>query len=323
MSILVTGVAGFLGLHVTEALLDRGDVVVGVDDREGSGTPYLDDARRRRLDGRPGLRLVDGSITDRVTVVAVAEAEGDGLTAVVHLVDQGGGRWPEDPGRLLAGRALRHLAVLDLCAERLPGLAHLVYVGIDDERSGRDGGAAAPDRMPSVEALLSRAVARCHGLAQSGLLLPWTFGPWGQPDETCYILADAIAADRTIGVPDPDIEGRGPLYVDDAVAAILTTLDRPPAGETPHRIWEPCAAEAAGVGRIVGAIERALGRAARRGPPIAAPGPADVRPPPPAGDLDWRPAVPLDDAVARFVAWHGEWHASVDPDPQDLLAAAD
>lgn len=301
MSVLVTGVAGFVGLHVAEALLARGETVVGIDDLNEAYDPALKEARLRRLVGRERFAFLAGDVADPVCLADWAERRGDETTGIVHLAALAPRRWPrhgpvESGHRRLAG----HLALLDLC-HRLPGLRHLVYA-LPCPPLGKGG------LRPDAEAILSAAFARLHGIPQTGLRLHGVYGPWSRPDTLCHVLADAIAAGRPV-----TLDGSGPpvrlAFVGDVAAAIAAALSDPPRpqGGAPHRVIEP-PTEPVGMGRLVDLIEGALGQpATRRWRMAVADEPAPSREPePPDGAQGPSPATSLEEGIARFAAWHRE-----------------
>ena len=319
MTILVTGIAGFIGMHVADALLRRGETVVGVDDLNASYDPSLKEARLRHLGRYAGLRVRHGDLADAAVTAALADELGGAVTAVVHLAAHVAPPWSvRAPGDRIRRRLEHHLAVLDLCRDRLlPGLKHLLYaVPEHDPVAGPPacipGGAEDP-----VEQTLSRGYARCHGLPQTMLRLGSIYGPWGRPDMDYFIIADAIDARRPVILPEPDPGRPVPLHVDAAVAAVLAAIDRPPTleGDGLHRAIEIAAAERMPVERLVKAIEETSGRTARRlRVPVDAGGdmqgsePVPGQPDPPS-TIDPSAAIGLEEGVARFVAWHREWLA--------------
>ena len=274
MSILVTGAAGFLGLHVAEALLARGETVTGVDTGEAGGDPSLQAARLQRLDGWPGFTFVP----IRLTADAL---QGFEITGVVHLAA---------PVAQVCG----HLQVLDWCLGRLPVLRHLVYAS------------AAPDD------LLGRAYARLHRLPQTGLRIGEIYGPWGEAEAPYFALADAIVAGRPVTLTAN--AALRLLYVDDAVAGILAALDHPPPdAPTPHRVLDLAGGAPVELEWLVTVLEDSFGRQVERRyaewpsqvSSDQAPNLADTE-----AALAWRPSTGIEAGAAAFARWHRQYYGA-------------
>src|ERR1700709_321353 len=126
MKVLVTGCAGFIGYHVAEALLARGDTVVGGDNLNDYYDVRLKQARLDRLRQRAGFAFQHTDISDKAAVGALMAAHPD-IAGIVHLAAQAGVRHSlVDPYAYVQSNVMGHLVVLE-AARRLPGLQHLVY----------------------------------------------------------------------------------------------------------------------------------------------------------------------------------------------------
>lgn len=309
--VLVTGAAGFLGMHVASTLLLRGLPVYGVDNLNPAYNPALKQARLRELERHAGFRFVRADLADDAAIATLAGEIGGELDGVAHLaVDDGAGPGPGtrlDP----LTRALEvHLAVLELCRQRLPNLRHLVYAGPTPGEALPDGAGAAADR---ARGLVSLAYARVHGLPQTRLDLPDLYGPWGRPDSAYHVLADAVAADRVA-----DRAGSTPLalaYVEDVAAAVAAALARPPdIGEnrTPHGAYTLAALERIDPRRLARLLAAAIGHGepARDGDAVTLGTPEEDAPEDDAAfrDLEWRPTTGLEEGLRRFAAWHKAWY---------------
>jgi UDP-glucuronate 4-epimerase len=311
MSVLVTGVAGFIGMHVAEALLARGEAVVGIDTLDAAYDPALKAARLRRLVAHERFAFVRGDAGDPVCLADWAERRGGEATGIVHLAVSSRSRWPlrrplEDARRRLSG----HLVLLELC-RRLPLLRHLVYALPCPpllETEHRRSAGERHELRPDAEAILSRAFARLHRIPQTGLRLGGVYGPWSRPDTLCHVLADAIAAGRPVSLREGGRQLRL-AFVGDVAARIVAALDRPPASEggMPHRLLDLTGQEPVEVEWLVTLLEDALGgevekrwqpapagEAGQGGDEAAAPAPP---PGTPAG-------IGIEEGIARFAAWY-------------------
>lgn len=304
MTVLVTGVSGFLGPHVAEALLARGDAVLGVADVERGGDPALRKARLDRLVGHPGFRLAGCTLDEHDAMSDLLRFAGDEIVASIHLRPHEAAQPGRFPGKLRAAEPLaRHLSFLELCGEHLRGLRHLVYVRHDRPSAGviRD----------DAEMLVSKAWSRVHGLPQTGVRLIDTYGPWGDPPMPLWVALDAIVAGRPV-----PIEGMAPqrlLCVDDAASGVLAILDRPPERQLiglPHRTYDLTGPEEVSPTRMVDWLRLALVDPSEVAEPAGRSviGGADGDDAAGAVDLEWRPATAPYQGIRRFVAWHRDWH---------------
>jgi UDP-glucuronate 4-epimerase len=301
MSVLVTGTAGFLGCHVAEFLLARGEAVLGVDDLNEAYDPALKEARLRRLEGRPGFAFARGDVADPAFLGAWADRHGSSVTGIVHLAVGRSRRGLVDPRETAWRRIAGHLALLALCRHRLPDLRHLVYAEPDECASWHRWG------LRDAELILGSAYARLYRVPQTALRLASVYGPWCRPDAACQVMADAILAGRPVTLEEEEGPWLRLAYVADVAARIVAALDDPPGrdGHVPHRLVELGADRSVTAGRLLDLLENALGRTVeRRWRPAVAGGPA----PEEAEAATALPVTGLEAGIARFAAWHREHH---------------
>ncbi len=319
MTILLTGAAGFIGSHVAEALLARGDRVVGIDNLNTYYDPRLKLARLERLRERPGFSFCQADVSDRAAMEAVAAAHPD-TAAIVHLAAQAGVRHSlVDPYAYVQSNVMGHLVVLE-AARRMKGLRHLVYAstssvyGANTEMPFRE-----TDRVDTpmslyaatkrADELMSHAYAHLFALPQTGLRFFTVYGPWGRPDMAYYSFARAIVAGEPITLYDEGRLKRDFTYVDDIVAGVVGALDKPPAAGA--RILNIGNHRGEEVRTLVSLLEDALGRSAII---RFAPRPAvDVEETFAAVDAisaltGFLPQTPLSLGIPRFVTWFRQWH---------------
>jgi len=319
--VLVTGVAGFIGMHVAEALLHRGDAVIGIDNINSYYDIALKEARLARLLGRPGFTFHRMDVSDRSALHTLIGAE-QGIDRIVHLAAQAGVRHSMiDPYAYVQANVMGHLVVQE-AARLLPRLRHLVYAssssvyGANQRLPFRESDPV--DHPMSLYAatkraneLMGYAYAHLFGLPQTGLRFFTVYGPWGRPDMAYYGFARAIVGGEPITVYDGGRLKRDFTYIDDIVAGVLGALDRPPDGPSPARLLNIGNHRAEEVGTLVGLLERALGRRAvirEANRPSA-----DVEET--FADIDaiaaltgFAPRTSLSDGISRFVAWFRSYH---------------
>ncbi len=320
MAVLVTGAAGFIGYHVAEALLARGEDVIGLDELNAYYDPRLKQARLDRLAGRPGFRFVKGDIADEE---ALADAAGQGtIDRIVHLAAQAGVRYSiENPRAYVRSNLVGHVNVLELARGLGAGLKHLVYASSSSVYGGNDKAPFAEtdavEKPVSLYAatkradeLMSHTYSHLYGMPQTGLRFFTVYGPWGRPDMAYWLFTAALLEGRPIDVFAGGVLTRDFTYIDDIVAGILKVLDGPP-GEGTHRLYNIGNSNPVSVNDFIATLERLTDKAAIRNELPMQPG--DVRATHAdtsalERDYGFRPSTPLDEGLARFVAWYRGWN---------------
>ncbi len=322
MKVLVTGCAGFIGYHVVEALLARGDEVVGVDSLNDYYDVRLKQARLDRLRAHAGFGFHRVDVSDKDAMGRVV-ADHDDIAGIVHLAAQAGVRHSlVDPYAYVQANVMGHLVVLE-AARRLPGLKHLVYAstssvyGSNTEMPFRE-----TDRVDSpvslyaatkrADELMSHAYAHLFGLPQTGLRFFTVYGPWGRPDMAYFSFANAIVAGEPITLYDEGRLRRDFTYIDDIVAGVVGSLDQPP--EDPHvpRLLNIGNHRVEEVRELVRLLEVALGRKAiiRSAPRPSVDVEATYASVKAIGALTgFAPTTALSLGIPRFVAWFEAWRA--------------
>ena len=320
MKVLVTGCAGFIGYHVAEALLTRGDTVLGADNLNDYYDVRLKEARLARLRERPGFSFYRVDISDKQAVGDMVAGHGD-ISQIVHLAAQAGVRHSlVDPYAYVQANVMGHLVVLE-AARRLPGLRHLVYAstssvyGLNDSLPFRE-----TDRVDTpvslyaatkrADELMSHAYAHLFGLPQTGLRFFTVYGPWGRPDMAYFSFAQSIMAGEPITLYDEGRLKRDFTYIDDIVAGILGSLDRPPEDAAIPRLLNIGNHRVEEVRELVRLLEEALGRKAtvRSAPRPSVDVEATFASVEAIGALTgFSPSTPLSVGIPRFVRWFEQW----------------
>jgi UDP-glucuronate 4-epimerase len=322
VTILLTGAAGFIGYHVAEVLLARGERVIGIDNLNDYYDVRLKRARLQQLEERGrGFEFHQIDVSDREAVHGLVSAN-NGVDTIVHLAAQAGVRHSlSDPYAYVRSNVMGHLVMLE-AARLLPALRHLVYASSSSvygasqvvpfsEADRADTPLSVYAATKRADELLSHAYAHLHGLPQTGLRFFTVYGPWGRPDMAYYSFALAIVAGQPITLYEGGTLRRDFTYIDDIVAGVLGCLDRPPDGSLPTRVLNIGNHRSEPVSRLVELLEQALGR---RAIVRTAPRPrSDVTET--FASLDgiaaltgFVPSVSLDDGIPRFAAWFRAWH---------------
>jgi UDP-glucuronate 4-epimerase len=315
-SVLVTGVAGFVGSHVARALLARGESVVGIDNFSDYYDPVLKFARLKPLRETAGFTFVEGDISDRETMTGLADRHGD-LDRIVHLAAQPGIRHSRiDPYIYVQTNVMGHLVLLELARRLGPQLRHLVYASSSSVYGGNDKiPFTVGDRVDHPVSLyaatkrsgelMTETYVHQYGLKATGLRYFTVYGPWGRPDMSPYIFARAIHEGRTIPLYHHGKLKRDFTYVDDIVAGTLAVLDQPPA-TAGHRLYNLGGSRSEEILDVIALFEKALGRKAVIELKPGEPG--DM--PETAADIDsttrdfgWTPKVTVGQGIPLFVDW--------------------
>jgi UDP-glucuronate 4-epimerase len=316
MRVLVTGAAGFIGYHVSAALLGRGYEVIGVDNCNDYYDVRLKQARLVLLGQAAGFAFHQVDIADHAAMLRL----GDGVDVVVHVAAQAGVRYSlEQPFAYAASNLTGHLSVLEM-VRHSKSVKHLIYAS---SSSVYGTGSALPysesaraDRPSSLYAatkradeLMSASYTHLFGLKQTGLRFFTVYGPWGRPDMAYFGFAEAITAGKPVTLYDRGQLKRDFTYVDDIIAGVLGVLDHPPL-EAEHRLFNIGNNRAEYVTDLVRLLEEALGRKA-----------VTVELPKPEADpvetwadvsalaalCGYAPTTRLEQGMPRFVAWYLTW----------------
>jgi UDP-glucuronate 4-epimerase len=320
MTVLVTGAAGFVGYHVCEALLARGDTVIGVDEINAYYDTGLKEARLARLEGRDGFRFSKLSVADREAVADLMRTE-TAVDRIVHLAAQAGVRYSMiDPYAYVTANLMGHVVMLEAARHRL-GLKHFVYASSSSVYGGNSAlpfSEKDPVDLPvslygatkRADELMSHSYSHLYGLPQSGLRFFTVYGPWGRPDMAYFSFARAIMDGTPITLYDNGTLRRDFTYIDDIVSGVLGVLDRPPPGDAP-RLLNIGNNRSESVRKLVSLLEEGLGRRAVI---------QDV--PRPAADVTdtfadisaikaltgFSPKTPLEVGIPRFLEWFKGWN---------------
>jgi UDP-glucuronate 4-epimerase len=333
MPTLVTGTAGFIGFHLAERLLARGDEVVGLDVVNDYYDVSLKEARLRRLERNGGYRHERVDLADTAEVTRVfADTE---PRHVVHLAAQAGVRYSlVNPQAYVQSNLVGFGNVLEGC--RHHGTEHLVYASSSSVYGANvtmpfsvhqnvDHPLSLYAASKKANELMAHTYSHLYGLPTTGLRFFTVYGPWGRPDMAMFLFTKAILEGRPIDVFNHGDMRRDFTYIDDIVEAVVRVRDRP---AEPDPAWDPADPDPGGsrapwrvynIGnhtpvelmRVIELIEEALGREAEKNYLPMQPGDvpatyADVDDL--ARDVGFAPSTPIEVGIERFVAWYREFY---------------
>ncbi len=329
MRILVTGAAGFIGSHLSERLLARGDEVLCYDNLNAYYDPRLKQARLDRLLPHPGFRFVQGSLEDRPALEAAFDQFRP--QRVVNLAAQAGVRYSlENPHAYIDSNITGFLNVLEACRHR--GVEHLVYASSSSVYgANRKLPFAVEDSVDhpvslyaatkKANELMAHTYSHLFGLPTTGLRFFTVYGPWGRPDMALFLFTRKILAGEPIDVFNHGRHTRDFTYIDDIVEGVIRTLDRvpepdprhdpltptPATSSAPYRVYNIGNHQPVELLRYIEVLEQCLGRKAKRNLLPLQPGDvpdthADVEAL--SRDTGYSPSTPIEVGVARFVEWY-------------------
>jgi UDP-glucuronate 4-epimerase len=321
--VLVTGAAGFIGMHVSRELLARGEAVVGIDNLNDYYDPQLKRDRIAQLQPLAGFRFEQADI---VEPARIAKAIADhGIRRVIHLAAQAGVRHSlRDPLAYIQANIVGFANVLEAC--RHAQVEHLVYASSSSvygsnnkvpfaESDRADEPASLYAATKKSNELLAHSYSHLFALPATGLRFFTVYGPWGRPDMAYYSFTKAILAGETIQVFNEGRMERDFTYVDDVAEAVARVLDTPPAADAklpaPHRVYNVGNHQPVALLDFVATLESVLGRQAVREFRPMQPGDM-VRTCADIAALDaavgFHPATPLRKGLAEFAAWYRDYH---------------
>ena len=273
MRVLLTGAAGFIGFHVAQALLARGDEVIGVDNMNDYYDVALKQARLDNLWAHTNFSFHKINIADKDAMLPLAKT---GITHILHLAAQAGVRYSlENPYAYAESNLMGQVVMLEL-ARHTPALKHFVYASSSSVYGGNskipfavEDSVTRPLSLYAAtkcaDELMSSTYAHLFRTPMTGLRFFTVYGPWGRPDMAAYIFARQISAGQPIKVFNHGKMRRDFTYIDDIVSGVLAALEKPPqdkSGEPPMALYNLGNSQAEDLMRFIGVLENALGQKA-------------------------------------------------------------
>lgn len=327
-TVLVTGAAGFIGMHLARRLLAEGYDVIGLDNLNAYYDPKLKAARIGELDRHSSFRFQKMDIADRSSMAQLFATER--VTYVVHLAAQAGVRHSlVDPHSYAEANLIGFLNVLEGC--RHTRCRHLLYAS---SSSVYGANTSVPFRTSDnvdhplnfygatkkANELMAHAYAHLFAVPATGLRFFTVYGPWGRPDMAMWLFMDAIMHERPIKLFNHGQMRRDFTFIDDVVEAVARLVSRPPAADpawaadcpnpatsnAPWRLFNIGNSQPTELNEVVRLIEEAVGKRAIRELLPMQPGDvpetyAD------ATDLErevgFRPSTPIAEGIRRFAEW--------------------
>lgn len=333
MKILVTGAAGFIGMHTALRLLARGDAVVGIDNLNDYYDPSLKDARLAKLTPQAGFRFIKMDIADRAAVADLFA--GERFDRVIHLAAQAGVRYSlQNPHAYADSNLLGFINILEGC--RHTQVKHLVFASSSSVYGGNrkmpfsehdsvDHPVSLYAATKKANELMAHSYSHLYGLPTTGLRFFTVYGPWGRPDMAYFSFTKAILAGRGIDVYNFGDMQRDFTYIDDIVEGVVRVCDRiasanpeysaqqpdPGSGNVPFRIFNIGNQDPVPLLEFIGAIETALGQSAEKRLLPMQDGDVPATYADTTALSDWvgfAPSTSVQDGIQRFAAWYRDYY---------------
>ncbi len=351
MKILVTGSAGFIGFHLVNRLVARGDAVVGLDvindyydpklkydrlEHAGIRTLCIDYDTLVTSEQHPNYRFTKIALEDREAIERLFEQEQ--FDAVCHLAAQAGVRYSlVNPRAYIDSNIVGFVNILEACRQQQVG--HLAYAssssvyGLNEKMpfatsDNVDHPVSLYAASKKSNELMAHTYSHLFGLPTTGLRFFTVYGPWGRPDMALFLFTKAILAGEPIQVFNYGKMIRDFTYVDDIIEGVVRVIDHPPAGnpnwnpqqpdpatsKAPYKVYNIGNQNPVQLMDFIEAIEQALGRTTHKEMlPIQ---PGDV-----AAtyadvhdlveDLGYKPATPMRTGIERFIEWYRNYYVGV------------
>ncbi|HLX29375.1 MAG TPA: NAD-dependent epimerase/dehydratase family protein [Casimicrobiaceae bacterium] len=319
--VLVTGAAGFIGMHVSRALLDAGAQVQGVDNLDPYYDVALKEARIAELAALAHFAFERVDLAEKASAAALFSRDFD---VVVHLAAQPGVRHSlVNPDAYVRNNLVAFGHVLEGC--RHARVRHLVYASSSSvyganqvlpfsEDQPVDHPVSLYAATKTANELMAHSYSHLYALPATGLRFFTVYGPWGRPDQAPMLFTKAIFEGRAIDVFNGGRMQRDFTYVDDVAEGVVRVASHVPTGDgdgAPHAIYNIGNHEAVDLDRFIATLERLIGRKAIRNDRPMQPG--DV--PATYASIErlaqavgFSPDTPLDEGLARFVAWYRDYY---------------
>jgi len=334
MKILVTGVAGFIGMHLAKRLLERGDEVVGIDNLNDYYSVQLKQDRLKQLDGFDNFKFIEMDIADRDAMAKLFKNEQ--FNRVMNLAAQAGVRYSlQNPLAYVDSNLVGFANILEGC--RHNKVEHLVYASSSSVYGANTDMPFSVhhnvDHPVSLYAatkksgeLMAHTYSHLYGLPTTGLRFFTVYGPWGRPDMSPSLFAGAILRGEAINVFNEGKMQRDFTYIDDIVEGVVRVIDKvaepnpefdtsapdPASSYAPYRIYNIGNNEPVQLMEFIETIENAVGKKAEKnmmgmqdGDVVATYANIDAL----IEAVDFKPATPLKDGIHKFVDWYKAYHA--------------
>lgn len=332
--VLVTGACGFIGMNVSLQLLERGDIVIGVDNLNDYYDVRLKYDRLKKLEKYSSFSFFETAIENKDEMSRIFE--GSRPTHVVNLAAQAGVRYSlEHPQCYIDSNITGFMNILELC--RYSEIQHLVYASSSSVYGGNKlrpySESHSVDHPVSLYAaskkaneLMAHTYSHLFGLPTTGLRFFTVYGPWGRPDMALFLFTRAALKGERIEVFNHGNMVRDFTYIDDIVEGVVRVIDKPATPATDFDSFKPDPGKSEAPFRVfnigngsptplmdyIGALENSLGIKIEKEMMPMQPGDVEATAADTSSLHDWvgfKPNTPVDVGVRKFVEWYKGYYS--------------
>ena len=333
MKILVTGAAGFIGMHLSKVLLERGDEVVGIDNLNDYYDVQLKHDRLKLLEDYDNFAFFKMDMADRDAMDGLFRKQN--FNKVMNLAAQAGVRYSlENPHAYVDSNLVGFVNILEGC--RHTNVEHLVYASSSSVYGANTNMPFSVhdnvDHPVSLYAatkksgeLMAHTYSHLYGLPTTGLRFFTVYGPWGRPDMSPSLFAGAILRGESINVFNEGKMQRDFTYIDDIIEGVVRVIDKvaepapefdtsssdPATSYAPYRVYNIGNNEPVQLMEFIETIENAVGKKAEMnmmgmqdGDVVATYADIDAL----VDAVGFKPSTPLKEGIEKFVHWYKNYH---------------
>ncbi|MGR3176645.1 MAG: NAD-dependent epimerase [Candidatus Anammoxibacter sp.] len=333
MKILVTGVAGFIGYHLSLKLLEKGDEVIGLDNLNTYYDVKLKRDRLSQITGYDQFTFVEEDLANRDGIVELFKKHS--FERVINLAAQAGVRYSlVNPQSYIDTNIVGFANILEGC--RHAKVPHLIYASSSSVYGANtsmpfsvhhnvDHPVSLYAASKKANELMAHSYSHIYGLPTTGLRFFTVYGPWGRPDMALFLFTKAILDDKPIDVFNHGKMKRDFTYIDDIIEGVVRASNKiassnprwsgdkpdPGSSKAPYKIYNIGNNQPVELMRFIEVIENKLGKRAQKNLMDIQPG--DV--PATYADVDdliedvqFKPSTSLETGVDRFIEWYREYY---------------
>ncbi|HEY9639420.1 MAG TPA: NAD-dependent epimerase [Coleofasciculaceae cyanobacterium] len=332
--VLVTGAAGFIGFHLSQRLLSRGDQVVGLDNLNDYYDVSLKIDRLSQLQKHPNFQFYQLDLADRAGIANLFTQHS--LDIVINLAAQAGVRYSvTHPYSYVDSNLVGFVNILEGC--RNSNIKHLVFASSSSVYGANtkqpfsvhdnvDHPISLYAATKKANELMAHTYSHLYSLPITGLRFFTVYGPWGRPDMALFLFTKAILSGQPINVFNHGKMRRDFTYIDDIVEGVIRVADTipepnpnwtgnspdPGTSKAPYRIYNVGNNRPVELLHLIEVLESCLGKKAKKNLMPMQPG--DV--PETYADVDdltqavgFKPSVPIEVGIERFVDWYRSYYS--------------